>query len=422
MRSILPALACLVAGILLGFGIADSRGGRTGDAPRSFTARQSGSIGNPRTPPDPGPITDRVRQGEEPRRFDRDGVEAPRDMFFTARLLAHAREDLAEGWASARPDAIPEKTLDAGVERFEEEVMALPAVIGAELARRQTEKELALEDARTGGVFEVLAGLEAGTTSGPLFELTDTEQTFDDLFRAEVSGPGLDGTRILSPGQLTAEPPADGSTLQFPAGVHTIDDFGAYWRTRFPRDLTLRGAGMNATLIVLRSDLFAYDRVRNLTIEDCTIHAGNDYLFDVRQPAMSVTIRRTRLTGWKTGAGSSCLFGTEALALRVVDSVITGAYCRAPVHGQMFDVRHDGLVARFDSCRIEAMRPFTYFGRGATVSFVNCIMSNVSYREIPPSVRLVGTTPDRFEGTDHNVLRRDLNELFPDWERRANGR
>lgn len=173
-------------------------------------------------------------------------------------------------------------------------------------------------------------------------------------------------------------------------------------------------------MLVLESDWSAYGRVRNLTIEGLTIHANNNYLFDVRKPSMSITIRRCRLTGWTTGAGSSCLFGTEGLVLRVEDTEITGAYCRIPASGQMFDVRHAGLLARFENCTIEAMRPFASFRSGGTVAFVGCRIRNAVGRstEIPGGVSLPGTEVDWFQGEDESALARDLDELFPDWESR----
>ena len=168
----------------------------------------------------------------------------------------------------------------------------------------------------------------------------------------------------------------------------------------------------------MRSDWSAYDTVRNLTLENCTIYANNNYLFDVRKPAMSVTVRSCRLTGWTTGAGSSCLFGTEALALRVIDSEITGIYNRYPAYGRLFDVRRNGLLARFENCTIEACHVFQGTRAGATLVFANCTMRNISdsRKEIPRHAKLLGTRLEWFGGGDRDALKRDINELFPDWK------
>lgn len=338
---------------------------------------------------------------------------------FGPALMAYARKGIGEGWRSARPDEPREDEVEIGVTRFEEQTRALPFILGRQLAKRRTDAEQAVEDARTGGLFSVLEQLQASEVEGPLFELVDSPKVFDEFFQSTSQGSGADGRSVMRDG----EPPADGTILEFPAGVFELPDFGgtSAWRQRYPRDITIRGAGRDATMLVLRSDLSAYQRVRNLTIENCTINADNNYMFDIRQPAMSLTIRRARLVAWQAGAGSSCLFGTEALALRCVDTEITGAYNRIMSSGQFFDVRHPGLLARFDNCTIDATRPFESFSDGGTVLFSNCRMTNLlawGPPQIPQGVRLVGSPLQWYDGEDPETLKRDLNELFPDWKRR----
>ncbi len=351
---------------------------------------------------------------------EREAVEFPGadgDLFSPA-LLAYAEAALVEGWSSKRPDAPSAEALEEGLGLFQERTLGLPAMIGVQLADRLSSAELAAEDARTGGVFAVLTRLDEGSP-GPLFGVVDSAEVFDQFFQREKGGPNLAGETALK----SREPVEDGSTVSFPAGVFQLDDFGTYWRDHYPRDLTISGAGKDATLLVLRSDWSAYDTVRNLTLENCTIYANNNYLFDVREPAMSVTVRRCRLTGWTTGAGSSCLFGTEALALRVIDSEITGAYNRYPGYGQLFDVRTDGLLARFENCKIEACSAFGGARAGATLVFVNCTMRDILSRskKVPKYVRLLGTQIDwvsQERGENRGeALKRDLNELFPDWQK-----
>jgi len=333
---------------------------------------------------------------------------------FSARLLLHAKEQIARGWHMKRSDDPSTEVFEEGEDIFMKQTLALPIGIGIKLADRRSAAELAEEDAQTGGVFAVLKRLDDGGP-GPLFDVVNSAKTFNKFFQREGNGPYLAGETALK----SREPAADGATVNFPAGVFELQDFGSHWRTHYPRDLTISGSGMGATMLVLRSNWSAYDTVRNLTIENCTIYANNNYLFDVRQPAMSVTIRRCRLTGWMTGAGASCLFGTRALALRVIDSEITGVYNRYPAYGQLFDVRTNGLLARFENCTIEACHAFAGTYSGATLVFVNCTMRNLFDRskKAPKVAKLRGCQLTWFEGKDHNALKRDINDLFPDWKK-----
>lgn len=352
------------------------------------------------------------------------GLPGDSEDMFSARLLQHAMDGIRSGWAQTRENEPSEDELQVGLGMFREQTLQVPGSVGRYLAKRRSEAEMALEDARTGGVFKVLERLDEGA-EGPLFDVVDSSKVFDQFFQRAEGGPSLDGAHGIG----RQDPVPDGSTLLFTAGVHSISDFGRKWRKHYPRDLTIRGAGKDATMIVLRSDLSAHDTVRNLTFENCTVHANGNYLFDVRTPKMSVTVRSCRLLGWTTGAGASCLFGTEALALRVVDTEITGVYNRHPASGKLFDVRTNGLLARFENCTFDALDMFRGTRGGATLVFVNCRTKDIfgNRKVVPSHARVLGTTMNWFAGEKPEDVKRDLNELFPDWNQelqraRQNGR
>ena len=337
------------------------------------------------------------------------------DPRFSAALLTYAAQALERGWRMDRRDAPSAEETEEGLTKFREGTLALPLQIGRELAARRSDLELALEDARTGGVLTTLKRLMEGG-EGPLTELVANRALFDQCFVSESSGAAVDGPSVFVPSALSMNKPVpDGTTLSFPAGVHSLPDFGTYWREHFPRDLTLRGAGMNATLLVLSSDLSAYDTVRNLTIENVTVHANDNYLFDVREPSMSVTLRNARFTGWDMGAGASCLFGTEGLALRAVDCEFLGGYGRSPQHGRLFNVSHNGLLARFERCVIARTEVFAGIGAGATLVLSACRLEDILDRGTPAHVLLDGTSVTRWSASDGAPLERDLNALFPGW-------
>lgn len=70
--------------------------------------------------------------------------------------------------------------------------------------------------------------------------------------------------------------------------------------------------------------------MRNFGARDCTLYTENQYLFDLRNDSASVHFDRVRAIGFDMGAGSSCLFGTEELALYARDSRFEGGYGRSP--------------------------------------------------------------------------------------------
>ncbi|MEO1697078.1 MAG: hypothetical protein AAFU73_07275 [Planctomycetota bacterium] len=354
--------------------------------------------------------------GEAPPDRDAQSRAALIDSLFSDSLLEHARDGFERGWSFAREDSPDESRIEAGVEAFREGVLELPVAIGLEAARELNTQEELAADARLGGTFALLERLDS-KRAGPVFDVVLDQKTFDGLFERSSTPSVRDGLTALR----SDDPIEDGATLDVPSGVYVLGDLGRKLGVDFPTDLTIRGAGRESTLIVVSSDWSTYARVRNLTLERCTVHANNNYLFDVRTEPMSVTVRRARLIGWTSGAGSSCLFGTEELALRVEDSEIDGSFCRSMRSGQIFDVRTNGLVARFDRCRIRATRPFRYVRDGATLAFVNCTFEEIlsSPKEVPANVRVQGGAVQWFQGDDPEILKRDVNELFPDWAERV---
>lgn len=416
------ALIGLALGLVVGFAASqiigsDAPGADDGDVERSRTAAEndpSSSEGDDVDMASPGARTPANAPGDSSPR-----EAAPVDVLFSEMLLAHATRGIAKGWSSVRDDAPTEEELEGALETFREQTLALPNAIGVAIARRRSEEERAREDASRGGVMDTLARLEAGESSGPFFDVVGDGATFDRFFVAKHSGPASDGPSILGSTQRIQEGPvADGSTLTFPAGVFKIQDFGKYWRNHYPRDMTIRGAGKTATLLVFASDLSAYDVVHNLTFERCTVHANDNYMFDVREPSMSLTLREVRVTGWDMGAGGSCLFGTEALALRAIDCDFLGGYGRSPGSGRLFDVRHDGLLARFERCLVERTDPFRGVRDGSTIVFIGGELRDVwAYpREIPDFARLNGTAVHWLENDELKDEKRDLDDLFPGWE------
>ncbi|MEM6671974.1 MAG: hypothetical protein AAF726_03970 [Planctomycetota bacterium] len=367
----------------------------------------------------PGPRTAPSVEGRDAGDRRTAGGETQAVGLFSAPLMEHAEKGIVQGWKQERSDDPTDEELVEGLDSFQGTTLTLPMAIGMRLARRRTESERAIEDIARGGLMDLLGRLESGEASGPYFDLVGDRAAFDQSFVAKSTGPALNATTALSQRELqNSEPVVDGSTLQFPAGVFALQEFGRYWDKRFPRDLTVRGAGKAATLLVLQSDVSADDVVHNLSFERCTVYTNGNYMFDVRDPSMSLTLREVRVTGFDKGSGSSCVFGTEALALRAIDCEFLGGYGRSPRSGQLFDVRHDGLLARFERCVVERTNPFHSIGGGATVVFASCDLRDVWTHgtRVPDNVRLDGTTLGWLDGQPGDELKRDLNDLFPGWK------
>ena len=132
---------------------------------------------------------------------------------------------------------------------------------------------------------------------------------------------------------------------------------------------------------------------------------------------------RVRLIGFDMGAGSSCLFGTKELAVWLRSCRIEGGYGPHPEYGQLFDVRTDALLARFDNCTIDRVRIAPHLYPGSTVVFANSVLTDVLDHDFDslqekPGLSFPGSTlaplPDPFEGSLH----KDLNQLFPNWRQR----
>ena len=217
---------------------------------------------------------------------------------------------------------------------------------------------------------------------------------------------------------------ADGVELQFPAGVYRLKGLMNVREGPFPRDVTVSGAGMDATLLVLRQDLNHRSRIRNLTLRDCTIHTDGNYLFDLRNEFGSMRLERVRITGFDMGAGASCVFKAPGTALYARGCRIEGGFGRSPGSGRLFDVRSDALLARFEDCWFDTVNlDSSQIRRGASVVYADCIMRNILDRSPqeaarPRNVLFPGTVIHYHDRDRGDSLARDLNDLFPDWKER----
>jgi len=332
-------------------------------------------------------------------------------------LLRYAREGIAQGWLELRRNPIPDTTLEEGLARFERTVLDAPREIGRSLGQRENERDGAIEEFVAGDPLALLVKLGQGGV-GPRPEFVSDGAGFARLFPA-VAGAMRDGATNRSHPDDVLE---DGSTLSFPAGVFRLRSL-MQEKDPFPRDVTVRGAGMNATLLLV-DELSTRGELRNFTLRDCTLFT-EDYLFDLRQNPSSIQLDRVRVIGFDIGAGGSCMIGAvrPGTVLWARNSRLEGGYGRSPEHGTLWDVRTDAFLARLESCQVDLVS--LELGRlqpGASVAFVNCTLTDLLDR--PPidtehaGIVLAGTTVAYFDRTQGGAPHKDLDELFPNWRER----
>lgn len=364
------------------------------------------------------PLSERV----DARRETRGATGAIEQALFGPVQRAHGESSLKKGWARVRQDEMPKADLAAGMARYEALVNTAPESIGAELATARTKSEEAVVDSKSGGVLGLLEAMAKGGIAPPIDEVRDRER-FDAFFPRQAVEAPLDGTAHKKhPGQALE----DGSTLNFPAGVFLVEDLMRE-RDPFPKDVTLAGAGMDNTLLVLNGPLYTNAALVRFTVRDCTLFTDGHYLFDLRVKPASATLVRVRLIGFDSGTGSSCAISSNhGIALRAEDCRIEGGYGNAPQHGLLFDVRSDGLLARFEHCRLsEVQMRMDLWRPGAAVVFLGCTLEDIldhddltSHGGTHPGVLFDGCSLTYLEG--ENVAKKDLDTLFPDWRSRMN--
>jgi hypothetical protein len=353
---------------------------------------------------------------EGARKETRPEESTPTDApLITEALREHARAGIARGWASERRDPIPAGKIEEGLVTFERDVLAAPEQIGKTLGVLANQADGAIQDFLAHDPIALLDRLDAGGI-GPRPEFVTDAAGFAQLFPA-LGGKAADGVASLRDPDAVLE---DGSFLVFPAGVFRIRSLMEK-KDPFPRDVTVRGAGMNVTLLLVQ-DLSTRGELRNFAFKDCTVFTENDSLFDLRIRPASILFERVRVIGFDSGAGGSSLLDAPGMAVLARASRFEGGHGRS-AGGKLFDVRSDALLARFERCQIDQVELELRLVRpGASVAFVSCTLTNILDRrpveDQHPGVAFPGSTIEYFPADQGTPPRKDLNEIFPDWQQR----
>ena len=249
-------------------------------------------------------------------------------------------------------------------------------------------------------------------------ELVRSER-FPQLLAPRGGNGVLDGTRLQRGDDVAA-----GTVLSFPAGVFQCYDFGLATRGgdwAFPRDVVVRGAGMDATLLCFDAQT-SRGPMQRFAIENCTVFAGGMTNLHADAPA-ALSLRNVRVVGFDTGAGgSAALYLGGGTALLAVSCRFESGYGSYP-QGYANLLRGSGpCLARFERCILE--RCSLGDAVGTSVLFVDCsLVDMLGDQPTGPTFRNCRyTTIPADKGNDPDYRQRDLNVLFPDWQRRLQQR
>jgi hypothetical protein len=298
---------------------------------------------------------------------------------FTDPLREHARAGIVRGWSKMRGDPMPEAELAEALGWVERGMLEGPESIGKHFAEQETEAEQPdeeeeqeapdpLEAFRAHDPIALLERIDEENDMKPRLELVNDADGFEQLFPSR-SGRVLDGGQHLADPDTAIE---DGTVLDFPAGVFRLRHLMRR-KDPFPSDVTLRGAGMDATLLLLDHPS-TNGRLRNFTLRDCTVFTDDPF----QSAPAAMRLERVRVIGFDCGAGGSSLFAGDSLALLARSSRFEGGYGRAPWSGNLFDVRSPALLARFEGCRIDGVAlPMVFTHPGSSVAFVDCSLTDL---------------------------------------------
>ncbi|MBL8900173.1 MAG: hypothetical protein JNM84_21260 [Planctomycetes bacterium] len=334
-------------------------------------------------------------------------AEVVRDVgageLFSAALIAYFHRELAVHWQRSFGATPTAEESSAQEQRFREKVLDLPRTLASweERARRDRAEAQAAR-----------AGLDAiiASQDGPaLLELMEERNEDLGVFDRELSqleswlapraqGGTLTGESFAQNG--SAEDVTVGVEILFGPGLHDFDPARLKPKKLhgFPSDVTIRGVGIDRTLLRLSTDFDLYGRAHRFAFRDLTIDVPSLYFFDHRQGAVSLRLERVRVVGFDTGAGGSLAFGlNDGALLLATQCEFLGGYGSYPGSGNLW--RGSNFIARFDNCRFALVNlELNHLGHGRAL-FRSC-----TFEEMRSDPQLASSSRARFDGCTTGAL------------------
>jgi len=337
----------------------------------------------------------------------------PESPMFSKALLEHFHKEFIQEWRKVRAVDPNKEQLALGEERFREIVLRFPAEIGRLSAEECNDKD-ALEKAMAcGDGVSLIASVENDC-------YTHDPERFGELIHQcvtpRVAGPTLSSKDFAEGKEVDI---VEGTIIEFGPGIHKLDECKLRGPDKrgLPSDVTIRGMGMDATLLRI-GDIGINGDVNRLAFRNLTLDAENEGLFYLRAGSLVLDLENVRIVRFDAGhGGCTILDAKNGNVIKAINCEIIGGYGRSPGKGNLFD-RGDSVLAHFTNCRIEllklGLRPSSQDGH---ILFQNCTFSLLRTNPLEKPMANIEFTGCKFETLwdfqmPREKLRKDLGDLF----------
>ncbi len=331
---------------------------------------------------------------------------------FSSALLRVFRSGFQTGWERERQDSPGAQQMAHGEAAFKEAVLALPDALGTTHAQELTALEQRQKALTDGDGLGILAAQVEGTWAPAPSDLT--AELMDRVFERGASSGSVEGATFISDRnlELTA-----GTTIRFGAGIFTLDERHLRGEDDkdLPTDVTLIGAGMDATLLRI-GDISIRGNAERLTFRNLTLDCENGGLFAMRWGALVCDMENVRIVRFDAGHGGCTVFSARGGTLvRARNCQFTGGYGRNPGAWGAFLWNHGQLTGRFENCQFEGVW-IEQVSKGV-LFYENCRFNGYGPKlTMESSARVLyngcSVTDKSTVGDGTGVTRKNLSDLF----------
>jgi len=202
----------------------------------------------------------------------------------------------------------------------------------------------------------------------------------------------------------------DGAVVELPAGFHEFSLFRFMNGKRFPTDLTIVGAGMDATILRLTANHESTSYVR-LTFRNLTLDLDDEHLLATHRgeaTRASIRFERCRLLNFGREA---VIKSEQGLTVFATDSRFESGYGRSSeMHSFIYARR---VLARFERCHFIGDLDEVQAIGGEETQFVSCTSLGFMEREFKSEKAILsGCEFHPYDNAAAHALRCDFLEAF----------